>query len=144
MNKPPLSPPSEPTPPAATTTSTAEPIPLDSPIRTTPIHQLLPEIRIPGGPLPPHKYHPVTCETIDMENDETRSQLERLRRQYTTPEAALKAQEQAVREAKAKITAVERKRAEVQEAIDKKVKERDLELKVLEKYREVKASEVLS
>lgn len=79
-----------------------------------------------------------------MENDETRSQLERLRRQYTTPEAALKAQEQTVREAKAKITAVERKRAEVQETIDKKVKERDLELKVLEKYREVKASEVLS
>ncbi|RJE19259.1 hypothetical protein PHISCL_08409 [Aspergillus sclerotialis] len=79
-----------------------------------------------------------------MENDETRSQLEHLRRQYPSPEAALKAQEQAVREVKAKIAAVEKKRAEIQEAIDKKVKERDLELKVLEKYREVKASEVLS
>lgn len=35
-----------------------------------------------------------------------------------------------------------RKRNEVQKALDKKVKERDTELKVLSKYQEVKASEL--
>lgn len=79
-----------------------------------------------------------------MDNDEIRSQIEELRQEYPSSEAALKAQEQAVREVKLKIEDIDKKRTEIQEGIDKKVKERDLELKVLEKYREVKASEVLS
>lgn len=134
MDQPPLSPPSEPT----------KPIPLDSPIRTSALHDLLPEIRVPGAPLPTHKYHPVTCETIDVDADEIRSQLEQLRREYPTREAALKAQQQAAKEAREKIDQTERKREEIKEAVDNKVKERDLELKVLSKYREVKASEIPS
>lgn len=134
MNQPPLSPPSEPT----------KPIPLDSPVRTTAVHDLLPDIRVPGAPLPTHKYHPVTCEVIDVDSDVIRQQLEQLRRECPTREAALKAQEQAAKEARDKIDAAERKREGIREAVDKKVKERDLELKVLSKYREVKASEIPS
>lgn len=111
-------------------------------MRTTPIHPHLPNIRVPGDPLPPHSYDPVSCVAIDPEG--VRAQLEQLRREYPTREAALKAQEQAAREAKATIELVEKKREEIREKIDKKVKERDTELKVLSKYREVRASDIRS
>lgn len=130
MNQPPLSPPSDPE------TSKPATISLDSSIRTTPIHPLLPNVRVPGEPLDTHNYHPVTCVAIDT--DEVAPQIAQLRRQYPTREAALKAQEQAASEAREKIEMVERKREEVQEKVDKKVQERDTEMKVLSKYGEVK------
>ncbi|OJZ83849.1 hypothetical protein ASPFODRAFT_290632 [Aspergillus luchuensis CBS 106.47] len=133
----PLSPPSEPTP-----SPTAKAVPQDSPVRTTAIHELLPEIRIPGEPLPPHKYHPVTCTPIDEE--EIRSQIDQLRQEYPTPEAALKAQEEAAREVRQKLEDAEKKREEVQRAMDKKIKERNTEMKVLSKYQEVKTSNIAS
>lgn len=131
MDRSPLSPPSESTPSPST-----KPVPLDSTIRTTPIHSLLPDVRVPSEPLPLYKYHAVTCAPIDPE--EHRAQLEELRREYPTPEAALKAQEEAAREVKQRMEEAERKREDVQKAMDKKIKERNTELKVLSKYQEVK------
>ncbi|KAF9895373.1 hypothetical protein FE257_000278 [Aspergillus nanangensis] len=130
----PLSPPSEPG-----SSPSAKPVALDSPVRTTPIHGLLPEVRVPREPLPSYKYHPVTCAPIETE--EVLAQVELLRQEFTSPAAALKAQEQAARDVKQKIEDAERKREEVQKAIDKKVKERNMEMKVLSKYQKVKSSD---
>ncbi|PWY72414.1 hypothetical protein BO70DRAFT_118530 [Aspergillus heteromorphus CBS 117.55] len=128
----PLSPPSEPIP-----SPTALPVPLDSLLRTKPIHDLLSEIRVPGE-LPPHKYHPVTC--VPIGEDDVRAQIDQLRQEFSSPEAALKEQEQVAKEVKQKLEDAEKKREEVQKAMDKKIKERNTEMKVLSKYQEVKAS----
>lgn len=138
MNQPPPSPPSD----AGPAANPVVPVPLDSPTRTTPIHPALPDVRVPGDPLPPHSYDPVSCGAIDF--DEVRPQLDQLRREYPTREAVLRAQDEAAKEAKAKIELVEKKRGEIREKIDKKVKERDTEMKVLSKYREVRASDIPS
>jgi hypothetical protein len=87
-----------------------------------------------------HQYHPVTCQAIDIDTPQFRSQLLRLRREYPSTTAALKAQEETALKVKAMMEEATRKRAKVQKALDKKVKERDMELKVLLKYQEVKAS----
>lgn len=121
---------------------TAAAVPLDSSIRTTPVHPDLTEIRVPNDPLPAYRYHPITCQPIDEED--VRTQLELLRQEFPTKETALRAQEQAAKEVKRKIEEAEKKREQVQKAIDKKNKERDTELKVLSKYQEVKASDIPS
>lgn len=115
-------------------------VPLDSTVRTTPIHPDLPEVQVPGDPLPVYRYHPVTCQPID--EADVRAQLDLLRREFPTKETALRAQELAAKEAKRKIEAAEKKREQVQKDIDKKNKERDTELKVLSKYQKVKASDI--
>lgn len=156
MNQKPIAPPSEPTP-----STMANIIPLDSPLRTTSIHPLLPDIRVPGPKEPqdesdqeaeeqnqkslkPHHYHPMTCAPIPLEKDtEEKQQLDALRQEYQSPDDALKEQEQVAREAKRRIEAATKKREEVQRAMDKKVKERNTEMKVLSKYQEVKASDIL-
>ncbi|KAL2822510.1 hypothetical protein BJX63DRAFT_427076 [Aspergillus granulosus] len=132
MDQLPPSPPSEPSSSPNTT-----PIPLDSLTRTAPIHELLPDIRLPSD-LPTYRYDPVTCAPIDTEDMQT--QLEQLRKEFSTPYAALKAQEQTARELKQKLEDAERKREEVQKTMDKKIKERNTELKVLSKYQDGKAS----
>ncbi|KAL4997281.1 hypothetical protein BDV10DRAFT_92796 [Aspergillus recurvatus] len=133
MDQLPLSPPAEPSFFADT-----GPVALDSPIRTIPIHELLPDIRVPSLPLPPHRYNPITCAPIDAGEERVRSELDQLRKDFPTPDAALKAQEQAVRELKQKLDDAEKKREEVQRAMDKKIKERNTELKVLEKFQDGK------
>lgn len=115
-------------------------VPLDSSVRTTPIHPDLPEVQVPGDPLPAYRYHPVTCQPID--EADVHVQLELLRKEYPTKETALRAQALAAKEAKRKIEEAEKKREQIQKAIDKKIKERDTELKVLSKYQEVKASDI--
>ncbi|KAJ5444149.1 uncharacterized protein N7458_008021 [Penicillium daleae] len=125
-----LSPPSEP----------ASTVPLGSSIRTTPIHPDLPDVQVPGGPLPVYSYHPITCEPI--EDQDLLSELEQLRQEFPSKEAALRAQEQAAKEARRRIEEAEKKKEQVQKAIDKKIKERDTEMKVLSKYREVRASDI--
>lgn len=120
----------------------AAPVSLDSSVRSTPIHPDLTEIQVPGDSLPSYRYHPITCLPID--DEDVRTQLELLRREFPSKETALRAQEQAAKEAKRKIEESEKKREQVQKAIDKKIKERDTELKVLSKYQEVKASDIPS
>ncbi|RHZ59735.1 uncharacterized protein CDV56_107936 [Aspergillus thermomutatus] len=144
MNQQPLSPPAEADPTTTTNPPSNAPVPLDSPLRTTPIHPSLPDIRVPGSPLKPHQYDPVTCTPIDPETDSIRSQLDRLRAEYPSPSAALKAQEQVAKEAKRKIEEAEKKREEVQRAMDKKVKERNTEMKVLSKYQKVRGLDIPS
>lgn len=133
MDQLPLSPPSEPM-----SSSNNTPAPLESPIRTTSIHDLLPDIRVPSEPLPTYRYHPVTCATIDPED--VRSEIQQLRKEFSSPEAASKAQEQVARELKQKLEDADKKREEVQKAMDKKIKERNTELKVLSKYQDGKSS----
>jgi hypothetical protein len=132
MDQPPLSPPSE---PIYSTEST--PAPLDSPLRTAPIHELLPDIRVPSN-LPTYRYNPVTCTSIELED--IWSELEQLRKEFSNPDEALRAQEQAARELKQKLEDAEKKREDVQRAMDKKIKERNTELKVLSKYQDGKTS----
>ena len=114
--------------------SSMRPVPLEASIRTTPIHPLLPDIRVPGEPLSPHRYHPVTCAPIDIAD--VRNQLQQLRKEYPSAVAVLKAQEEAAKEVKRRIDEAERKRNEVQKALDKVILDRDTELKVLSKYQE--------
>lgn len=97
---------------------------------------------MPGEPLPSYRYHPVTCQPLD--DNEVRAELEQLRQEYPSRPAALRAQERAAKEARARIEAAARKREQVQRAIDKKIKERNTEMKVLSKYQEVKASDIPS
>jgi hypothetical protein len=113
---------------------------LDSSIRTTPIHPDLAEIKVPEGPLPTYHYDPVTCEPIKFLDYQT--MLKQLEQDYKSKEAALHAQEQIARQAKEKIETAQRKREDVQRAMDKKVKERDTEMKVVSKFQEVKASDI--
>ncbi|KAF4218621.1 hypothetical protein CNMCM8980_007612 [Aspergillus fumigatiaffinis] len=144
MDQQPLSPPAEPEPTSTANVPSTAPVPLDSRLRTIPIHPSLPDIRVPSSPLKPHQYDPVTCGPIDLESDSIRSQLDHLRREYPSPSAALKAQEQVAKEAKRKIEEAEKKREEVQKAMDKKVKERDTEMKVLSKYQKVRGLDIPS
>lgn len=127
-----------PSPPSESTSV----VPLDSAIRTAPIHPDLPEISVPGEPLPTYRYHPITCQPI--EEQDVRSELESLRQEFPSCEAALSAQEQTAKEAKMKIEGIEKKREQVQKAMDKKIKERDIELKVVSKYHQAKESDIPS
>ncbi|KAL4911233.1 hypothetical protein BDW74DRAFT_172700 [Aspergillus multicolor] len=138
MDQLPLSPPSEPASRSSLETSIPT-IPLDAPTRTTPLHALLPEIRVPDT-LPPHQYNPITCAALDLNAEDMRLELEQLRKEFSTPDAALKAQEEAARELKQRLEDAEKKREEVQRAMDKKIKERNTELKVLEKFQDGKGA----
>ena len=126
-----------PSPPA----EAASVVPLDSAIRTTPIHPDLPEIQVPGEPLPSYHYHPITCQP--MEEEDIRAELEKLRQDFPTRETALREQEQAAKEAKRKIEEAEKKREHIQKEMDKKTKERETELKVVSKLH-TKTSDVPS
>lgn len=148
-------------------------VPLDAPLRTTPIHPLLPDIRVPGqNPSEPSRdshddntvlktyhYNPTTCLPLQIhhrpssqpdsgdseEPDDVSAELGNLRKTHPTRASALQAQTQAAHDAAQRISELTRRREEVQRAMDKKVKERNTEMKVLEKYQEVKvrASDIL-
>ncbi|CAG8101150.1 unnamed protein product [Penicillium olsonii] len=130
----------ESTPPFSTGDTASASVPLDSPLRAVPIHPDLPEIKLPEGPLPPHSYHPVTCEPIKAQDHS--DELRRLEQEYTTKEAALLAQERTAQEVKEIIQTAQRKREEIQKAMDKKVKERDTEMKVVSKFQEAQATDM--
>ncbi|PGH04852.1 hypothetical protein AJ80_08461 [Polytolypa hystricis UAMH7299] len=130
------SPPAEPGSPG----HSADPIPLDSSTRTTPIHHLLPDIRVPSDPLPPHRYHPVTCVPLDAV--EMRVELQQLRKEYSNSVAAIKAQEDAAKEVKRRIQEAEEKRDHIQKVMKRKTEERDMERKVFSKIKKEKEGKV--
>lgn len=68
--------------------------------------------------------------------------VRQLEQDYKSKEAALRAQEQTAKEVKGKIESAQRKREDIQRAMDKKVKERDTEMKVVSKFQEAKASDI--
>ncbi|OKL60365.1 hypothetical protein UA08_04171 [Talaromyces atroroseus] len=143
------SPPSEEenTKPHAHSRAANDAVPLTSHIRTRPIHPQLPEIRVPGDerregadalPLPSTHYHPVTCEPLNIQD--IQPQLQNLRKEYPSMTAVAKAQEDTVKEIKQKMEEKERKRDEIQKALDKKAKEWEVEYKILSKYQASKTS----
>ena len=125
----PPSPPSEPSPPPLE----AEHVPLDSSIRTCPIHALLPDIRVPSDPLPPCRYHPVTCAPLDVVK--IRSELQQLRKEYPTPTAILKAQDEAAKQVKQRMKAAAEKSDYIQKIMKTKTDERDMERRVFSKIK---------
>ncbi|KAJ5294634.1 hypothetical protein PENANT_c006G03515 [Penicillium antarcticum] len=129
-----------PSPPSESASASA--VPLDSPMRATPIHSDLSEIKVPDGDLPSYRYHPVTCQPMEIRD--YKSELAKLEREYPSREGAARAQDETVKEVRSKIESAKQKRAEVQKAIDKKVKERNTEMKVVSKFQEVKASDIPS
>ncbi|PGH17351.1 hypothetical protein AJ79_01235 [Helicocarpus griseus UAMH5409] len=133
MSQLPPSPTSEPRSPEGQSQPTAEPVPLDSAVRTTPIHPLLEEIRVPSEPLPSHHYHPVTCTPLDTA--EIRSQLQSLRKEYSTSVAAVKGQEEMAKEVKRRMAEAEEKRDNLQKLMKRKTEERDTERRVFEKIK---------
>ena len=99
-------------------TSTAKVVALDSPLRQVPIHSDLPGIRVPAGDTKPQQYHPVTCELLSAE-DFQQHKLRQLRKQFPTPEAALKAQADTIREVKERMS----EREEIAKDIDRQMAE---------------------
>lgn len=135
-----LKPEASPTSPTAEVPAAPAFVPLDSSLRITPIHPDLLEIKVPEGPLPLYSYHPVSCEPIN--HQDYQDELHKLGQEYKTKEAALRAQEQAAKQVKEMIEQHQRKREEIQRAMDKKIKERDTEMKVVSKFQEAKASDI--
>ncbi|WEW55308.1 hypothetical protein PRK78_000737 [Emydomyces testavorans] len=125
-----------PSPPPEPRADSQEPVPLTAATRTTPIHELLPNIRVPSEPLPPHRYHPVTCAPLDVV--ELRSELQQLRKECTTPVAALKMQKEVAKEAKRRIEEAEAKMDSIQKQMKRKMEERDMERKVFSKIKKEK------
>ena len=116
-------------------------MPLDSSIRTTPIHALLPDIRVPSDPLPPYRYHPVTCAPLDAVK--IRSELQQLRKEYPTPTAILKAQDEAAKQVKQRMKAAAEKSDYIQKIMKTKTDERDMERRVFSKIKKGKAAKGL-
>ena len=136
MSQLPPSPPSEPGSPPRERQPIANPVPLDDPSRLTPIHELLPSIRIPSGRHPPHHYHPVTCAPLDAV--EIGGELQQLRKEYSTSIAASKAREEAAKEVKRRIEEAEAKADQIQKLMKRKTEERDTERKVFAKMKREK------
>ncbi|KAJ5351106.1 hypothetical protein N7452_000080 [Penicillium brevicompactum] len=129
----------ESSPPTLTAETSSPSVPLDSSLRATPIHPDLAEIKVPGGPLPSYNYHPVTCEPIKPQDYP--DELGQLQQEFTSKDAVLRAQERAAKEVQEIIENAQRKREDVQRAMDKKVKERDTEMKVVSKFQEAQAAD---
>ena len=107
-------------------------IPLDSVSRQTPIHPALPEIKLPNGDYKPYQYHPVTCELLASE-DLVHHKLQQLQKQYPTSEAALQAQQEAIKEVKQRLRESEQKTREIDRDMEVKEKMREVERKVYQK-----------
>jgi hypothetical protein len=104
-------------------------VPLDSPLRQVPIHPDLHDIKLPSGDLKPYQYHPVSCEPLSSE-DLQHHKLPQLQKQYTSPEAALKAQAEAIKEVKERIAEAERKTREINQQMEQMEKTREIERKI--------------
>lgn len=104
-------------------------VPLDAPIRKVVVHADLSEVKVPGGDLKPYQYHPVSCEPLSSE-DLQHHKLPQLQKQYTTPEAALKAQAEAIKEVKDRMAEAEKKTREINEQMEEMEKTREIERKV--------------
>ncbi|KAI1939017.1 hypothetical protein LOZ66_003094 [Ophidiomyces ophidiicola] len=134
MSQLPPSPPPEPNPESQP--QELGPVPLTAPARTTPIHELLPNIRVPSDPLPCHRYHPVTCAPLDV--IEHKTELQQLRKEHTTSVAALKAQKEVAKEVKRRIEEAEAKTDSIQKQMKRKTEERDTERRVFSKIKKEK------
>jgi len=109
------------------TASSSPIVPLDSGLRTTPIHPSLVEVKVPSSAdAATYTYHPATLVPFTPE-DLAHYKLAQLQKQHPTAEAALQAQEEAVREVKARIEEGEAKRRDVERDMEAKEKTRQWE-----------------
>ena len=128
-------------------------VPLDSTARQIPIHPDLTSIKVPADNLKPYQYHPATCEPLtneDLTHHKPSSSsasasstnagptLQQLQKQYPTPEAAERAQIEAVREVKIRLQESEEKRREVEREMEELEKMREVERKVYGRMKEGK------
>ena len=102
---------------------------LDSSVREVAIHPDLPEVKVPSVDLKPYQYHPVSCEPLSSE-DLQHHKLSQLQKQYTTPEAASKAQAEAIKQVKDKMAEAERKTRDINQQMDEMEKTREIERKI--------------
>jgi hypothetical protein len=107
-------------------------VPLDSGVREAAIHPDLPEVKVPRADLRPYQYHPVSCEPFSSE-DLQHHKLHQLQKQYTTPEAALKAQGEAIKEVKDRMAEAEKKTREINQQMEEMEKTREIERKIFMK-----------
>ncbi len=112
-------------------------VPLDSPIRTTPIHTSIPTIRLATSHATTN-IHPITLQPFS--DAELKSLgYEKLRAEYEDSTGGVrrseieKAREEAVRMLKEKMTEREAKEREIDREIDEKEKIREVERKVYRK-----------
>lgn len=75
----------------------------------------------------------MTCNPLDVV--ELRTDLQQLRKEYSTSVAALKAQEEAAREVKKRIEEAEEKTDRIQKLMKRKTEERDTERRVFLKIK---------
>lgn len=107
-------------------------MPLDSSLRTEPIHPLIMEVKlspanIPNAPL--STLNPITLRPFTI--DELRAhKLESLLSQYPTPEAAAKARDDTATELRKLLDENERKNKEIDHELEEKEKTREIERKV--------------
>lgn len=107
-------------------------LPSESAARQRAIHPDLPQVKVPAGDLKTCQYHPVTSEPFtadDLQHPLLREMLDK----YNTPEAALKAQQDAVKEAKQRIEESEQKSREIDKDMEEKEKMREIERKIFQK-----------
>lgn len=105
-------------------------VPLNDPLRTTPIHPNLPDIKLPSSPHKIYQYHPVSCEPLTS-HDLHAQKLQQLRKQYPTAEEARKAQEEAATDVKKRMEETEQKRREIDAELEKLERTHKLEMRVI-------------
>jgi len=134
----PLSPASYSASKTAATSSLDEPVPLDSPLRTTPIHPSIPSIRVPAD-ASTSNLNPITLQPFTGAELE-RYGFEKLRRELgggerpgDESEALQKAKDDAVRQLKARMEERDAKSKEIEREMDEKEKIREVERKVYRK-----------
>ena len=113
-------------------------IPLDSASRTRPIHALLPEIRVPGSDMPITAYHPVTCEPLTSE-DLSYHKFQALQKQYSTPESARVARDEAIAEMRRRMEDREKRLRDIEKEIAQMEKTREIERKVFERQQQAQS-----
>lgn len=104
-------------------------VPIDSPLRQVAIHPDLPEVKVPSTDLKPCQYHPISCEPLSSE-DLVHHKLPQLQKQYVTPDAALKAQAEAVKEIKDRMVEADKKNRKIHQQMEEMEKLREIERKI--------------
>ena len=107
-------------------------LPLEHATRQRPIHTDLPQVRVPAGDLKTCQYHPVTGEPFTAD-DLQHPLLSEALDNYSSPESALKAQQDAVREVKRRMEENEQKSREIDKDMEQKEKIREIERKIFQK-----------
>lgn len=108
-------------------------------MRQRTIHADLRQVKVPAGDLKTCQYHPVTGEPFtqdDLQHPLLREMLEK----YGTPEAARKAQQDAVMEVKQRMEEAEQKSRDIDKDMEEKEKMREIERKIFQKQAKVKGS----